>query len=206
MLDTYVGHGAGERILQGRIPRGDIERIDAVVLSSDLRGFTELSDRLPGAQVVAILNHYFDCLVSPIHAKGGEVLKFMGDGLLAIFPVGDRPSMACEAALAAVAEGKAKLTTADPHPAAKGRALHHGSALHMGEVLYGNVGSAARLDFTTIGPAVNLATRLRTLSRDLGRKVVLSSAVAACLPGAVISLGRFELRGFGEPQEVFAPA
>jgi adenylate cyclase len=207
LLDTYVGHGAGERILQGRIRRGDIEDINAVILSSDLRGFTELSDRLPGHEVVSILNHYFDCLVPPIEAAGGEVLKFMGDGLLAIFPVGDQAAAACEAALAAIAEARAKLSDADRQAAAKGRpALRHGSALHLGEVLYGNVGSATRLDFTTIGPAVNLAARLQTLSRDLGREIVLSSAVAACLPDAVISLGRFELRGIREPQDVFAPA
>ena len=207
LLDTYVGHGAGERILQGRIRRGDIESINAVILASDLRGFTGLSDRLPGHEVVAILNHYFDCLVPPIEAAGGEVLKFMGDGLLAIFPVGDQAAAACEAALAAIAEARAKLADADLQPAAKGRpALRHGSALHLGEVLYGNVGSATRLDFTTIGPAVNLAARLQTLSRDLGREVVLSSVVAACLRDAVISLGPFELRGFREPQDVFAPA
>jgi adenylate cyclase len=207
LLDTYVGHGAGERILQGRIRRGDIESINAVILSSDLRGFTALSDRLPGHEVVAILNHYFDCLVPPIEAAGGEVLKFMGDGLLAIFPVDDLAAAACNAALAAVAEAGAKLADADLEPATKGRpVLRHGSALHVGEVLYGNVGSAARLDFTTIGPAVNLAARLQTLARDLGREIVLSSAVAACLPDAVISLGRFELRGFGQPQDVFAPA
>ena len=207
LLDTYVGHGAGERILHGRIQRGDIERIQAVILSADLRGFTSLSDRLSGDRVITILNHYFDCLVPAIEAWGGEVLKFMGDGLLAIFPVGDRPAMACEAALAAVAEASIKLTDADLEPATKGRlTLRHGSALHMGEVLYGNVGSATRLDFTTIGPAVNLTARLQGLSRDLGREVVVSSVVAACLPDAVTSLGRFELRGFGQPQEVFAPA
>jgi adenylate cyclase len=206
LLDTYVGHGAGERILHGRIRRGDIERIHAVILSADLRGFMSLSDRLPGDRVVALLNGYFDCLVPPIEARGGEVLKFMGDGLLAIFPVGDHPAAACEAALAAVAETRARLTGAHADHAANGRpALRHGSALHMGEVLCGNVGSATRLDFTTIGPAVNLSARLETLARDLGREVVLSSAVAACLPDAVTSLGRFELRGFREPQEVFAP-
>jgi class 3 adenylate cyclase len=126
----------------------------------------------------------------------------LGDGLLAIFPVGDHPAAACEAALAAVAETRARLTGAHADHAANGRpARRHGSALHMGEVLCGNVGSATRLDFTTIGPAVNLSARLETLARDLGREVVLSSAVAACLPDAVTSLGRFELRGFREPQD-----
>jgi adenylate cyclase len=121
LLDTYVGHGAGERILQGRIRRGDIERINAVILSTDLRGFTALSDRLAGDQVIAILNDYFDCLVPPIEAQGGEVLKFMGDGLLAIFPVGDRAAAACETALAALSEAGARFADANAGHAAQGR-------------------------------------------------------------------------------------
>jgi adenylate cyclase len=203
LLNTYVGRGSGERILQGRIRRGDIERIQAVLLLSDLRGFTTLSDRLPGEQVIALLNEYFDCLVPPIETQGGEVLKFTGDGLLAIFPVATDAAPACAAALAAAKIARAALeeANADRQPA-----FRCGIALHLGEVLYGNVGSASRLDFTTVGPAVNLTARLETLARDLDCEIVLSSSFAAHCERAVRSLGRFELRGIREPQEVFAPA
>ncbi len=207
LLSTYAARGAGQRILQGRIRRGDIERIRAVLLVSDLRGFTTLSDRLPGERVIGLLNGYFDGLVPAIEAHAGEVLKFTGDGLLAIFPVAANPAAACSAALAAVEAAREALAAANAVRRAAGEAeLQNGMALHLGEVLYGNIGSAARLDFTTIGPAVNLTARLETLARDLGRDLVASAAFAAACPQALSSLGRFELRGFREPQEVFAPA
>ena len=153
LLSTYAARGAGQRILQGRIRRGDIERIRAVLLVSDLRGFTTLSDRLPGEQVIALLNGYFDGLVPAIEGHGGEVLKFIGDGLLAIFPVAADPAAACAAALAAAEAARAALAEGNAVRLEAGEAeLRNGMALHLGEVLYGNVGSAARLDFTTIGP------------------------------------------------------
>jgi adenylate cyclase len=207
LLNTYVGRGAGERILQGRIRRGDIERIDAVIMLSDLRDFTGLSNRLPGEAVIGALNSYFDCLVPALEGHGGEVLKFVGDGLLGIVPVGADPAAACRDALAAATEARAALMQANAERAGRGEPpLRHGLALHLGEVLYGNIGGAGRLDFTTIGPAVNLTARLETLARDLGRDLVVSSAFAKHCPEALTSLGWFELRGFREPQEVFAPA
>ena len=206
LLGTYVGRNAGERILQGRIRRGDIERIDAVILLSDLRDFTTSSNRLSGETVIALLNAYFDGLVPALEAHGGEVLKFMGDGLLAIFPVKGDPAAACRGALAAAAEARAALTEANAERSARDEPeLRYGLALHLGEVLYGNIGSAGRLDFTTIGPAVNLTARLDTLTRDLGRDLVASSAFARHCPEAHHSLGTFHLRGFQAPQEVFAP-
>jgi len=206
LLSTYVGRDAGGRILQGRIRRGDIERIHAVILLADLRGFTALSDRLPGEQVIALLNSYFDGLVPPIEAGGGEVLKFTGDGLLAIFPVADDPQAPCRAALAAAADAQAALAAANEVRAARGETvLRAGMALHVGEVLYGNIGSADRLDFTTIGPAVNLTARLETLARDLGRDLLVSAAFAEACPDAVSALGTYPLRGFRTPQAVFAP-
>jgi adenylate cyclase len=206
LLGTYVGRNAGERILQGRIRRGDIERIDAVILLSDLRDFTTSSNRLSGETVIALLNAYFDGLVPALEAHGGEVLKFMGDGLLAIFPVKGDPAAACRGALAAAAEARAALTEANAERSARDEPeLRYGLALHLGEVLYGNIGSAGRLDFTTIGPAVNLTARLETLTRDLGRDLVASSAFARHCPEALHSLGTFHLRGFQAPQEVFAP-
>jgi adenylate cyclase len=207
LLGTYVGRDAGERILQGQIRRGDIERIDAVILLSDLRDFTAQSDRLSGEAVIGLLNSYFDCLVPALQAHGGEVLKFVGDGLLGILPVTADPGAACRSALAAAGEAGAALAQANAERAARGEArLRYGVALHLGEVLYGNIGSTRRLDFTTTGPAVNLTARLETLARDLGRQLVASAAFAQHCPGALISLGTFQLRGFREPQEVFAPA
>jgi adenylate cyclase len=207
LLNTYVGRDAGERILQGRIRRGDIERIDAVILLSDLRDFTAQSNRLPGEAVIGLLNGYFDCLVPPIEAHGGEVLKFVGDGLLGIFPVAADPREACRGALAAAAEARAALSEANAERAAHGEPEQRfGLALHLGEVLYGNIGSAGRLDFTTIGPAVNLTARLETLARDLGRDLVASTAFARHSPEPLHSLGAFRLRGFRTPEEVFAPA
>ena len=206
LLSTYVGSSTGERILQGRIRRGDLERIHAVILLSDLRGFTGLSDRLPGEQVIGLLNSYFDGLVPAIEAEGGEVLKFTGDGLLAIFPVAAAPAAACRAALAAVGTGRATLAECNTQRRERNEPeLRSGMALHQGEVLYGNVGSAARLDFTAIGPAVNLTARLETLARDLGRDLVVSATFATHCPEAVASLGTFQLRGFREAVEVFAP-
>jgi adenylate cyclase len=158
LLDTYVGRHAGEHILQGRIRRGDSERIEAVILLTDLRGFTTLSDQLPGEQVLALLNGYFDALVPAIARHGGEVLKFIGDGLLAIFAVAGDPKGACRAALAATFEAREALAAANAEP---GPPLRQGMALHLGSVLYGNIGSAGRLDFTAIGPAANLTAPAR---------------------------------------------
>jgi adenylate cyclase len=204
LLNTYVGRDAGERILQGRIRRGDIERIHAVILLSDLRDFTALSDLLSGQAVIGLLNGYFECLVTAIEAHGGEVLKFMGDGLLGILPVAGHPVVACRSALAAADEARAALTEANAERGAHGEPeLRFGLALHLGEVLYGNIGSAGRLDFTTIGPAVNLTARLETLARDLGRDLVASAAFARHCPEALRSLGTFRLRGFQASQEVF---
>jgi adenylate cyclase len=206
LLNTYVGRGAGERILQGRIRRGDIERIHAVILLSDLRDFTTLGDRLSGEAVIRLLNSYFDCLVPAIHGHGGEVLKFVGDGLLGIFPVAAAAG-ACRAALAAAGEARASLAQTNWERAERDEPrLRYGLALHLGDVLYGNIGGAGRLDFTTIGPAVNLTARLETLARDLGRDLVASAAFAGHCPDALASLGSFRLRGFREPQEVFALA
>jgi adenylate cyclase len=206
LLNTYVGRDAGERILQGRIRRGDIERIDAVILLSDLRDFTAQSNRLPGEAVIGLLNAYFDSLVPAMEAHGGEVLKFVGDGLLGIFPVADDPALACRDALAAADQAQSALQEGNAERNARGEPeLRFGLALHLGEVLYGNVGSAGRLDFTTIGPAVNLTARLETLARDLGRDLVASAAFARHCPEALHSLGTFRLRGFQAPQEVFAP-
>jgi adenylate cyclase len=206
LLNTYVGRHAGRRIMRGRIRRGDVERIEAVIMLTDLRGFTGLSDQLRGDQVIGLLNGYFDCLVPPIEQHGGEVLKFVGDGILAIFAVADDAVVACRAALAATEDARAGIAAANAEREdAGGPVLRHGIALHLGDVFYGNIGSTGRLDFTAIGPAVNLTARLENLARDLGRDLVVSARFAAHSPEALESLGTFQLRGFREPQEVFAP-
>jgi adenylate cyclase len=206
LLDTYVGRGAGARILQGRIRRGDVESIHAVILLADLRGFTSLSDTLPQDAVIGLLNAWFDCLVPPILARSGEVLKYMGDGLLAIFPTTDDPSAACTAALGAAGEARTALAAINRERTDRGQpSLRHGMALHMGDVAYGNIGSAGRLDFTAIGPAVNRTARLETVARDLNRDLVVSAAFAAQSEQPLAALGSFALKGFREPQEVYAP-
>jgi adenylate cyclase len=206
LLDTYVGRHAGWRILQGRIRRGDIERIEAVIMLADLRDFTNLSNRLPGDQVIGLLNSYFDCLVPPIARHGGEILKFIGDGLLAIFAVAGDPAAACEAALAAADEARAGIASRNAERREAGEpVLRQRMALHLGDVLYGNIGSAGRLDFTAIGPAVNLTARLEALARDLRRDLVVSAQFARHSRAALASLGAFRLRGFRAPQQVFGP-
>lgn len=202
-LDTYVGRGAGSRILSGSIHRGDIEEIDAVILAADLRSFSSYSNVHEGADVVARLNAFFDLLVPPIGEQEGEVLNFTGDGLLAIFPYG-KPADAgarCRQALTAARTAIAALAaTADG-----GDELRCGIALHPGRVLFGNVGSDRRLDFTAIGAAVNLTARLETVAADLGRNIVVSAVFADLDGGAFEDLGMYDLKGFVEPQAVFAP-
>ena len=199
LLDTYVGRRTGQRILEGQIRRGDIETIHAAILMADLRGFTTISNSRPAAEVISILNAYYDCLVPPIEAHGGEILKFIGDGLLAIFPVEQDPPSVCDAALAAAGEGLEQLRQYEDG------AYRCGMALHLGDVLYGNIGSLHRLDFTAIGPAVNLTARLEPLTRDLKRPIVTSAAFAGASNVSLEGLGAFPLRGFDAETEVFAP-
>jgi adenylate cyclase len=209
LLDTYVGRHAGERILAGQIRRGHTEAIRAAIWLSDLRGFTALSDRTPGPVLIELLNRYFDCQVPPIQARGGEVLKYMGDGLLAIFPIaGEERDVAavCGAALAAARAFRAELAQINATADTDGTRLRCGLALHVGEVMYGNIGGGNRLDFTAIGPAVNLAARLETLARDLNRTVIASDAFAEACPQDFVPLGRRPLRGLTAPQPAFGLA
>ena len=204
LLDTYVGHQAGERILAGRIRRGHTEAIHAVIWLSDMRGFTSLADRLPSQVLVDLLNRYFDCQVPAIQACGGEVLKFMGDGLLAIFPLTEGVAGArevCYRALRAAREAQVNVDAIDTARNAGG--LRFGLALHLGEVLYGNIGSGNRLDFTCIGPAVNLAARLETVAAKLGRTLVASAEFTSHLSDEFVPLGEFSVAGFATPQLIF---
>ena len=197
LLDTYVGHRTGQRILEGKIRRGDVQTIHAAILVADLRGFTAMSNERPAAEVVGKLNAYYDCLAPSIVAHGGEILKFMGDGLLAIFPIERNGRQVCDAALLAAEEGQERLRAED---------VRCGMALHLGEVLYGNIGSEDRLDFTAIGPAINLTARMEPLTRDLGRPIIISAAFADACTSPIEEIGAFTLRGFDGHTEVFVPA
>jgi adenylate cyclase len=206
LLDTYVGNRAGERILGGQIRRGHTESMHAAIWLSDLRGFTALSDRLPAENVVEILNQYFDCQVASIRAHGGEVLKYMGDGLLAVFPideyVGDARQV-CSRVLEAAQESRASV--ADLHyPIGESvERFRFGVALHLGRILYGNIGGGNRLDFTCIGPAVNLAARLEKIASRLHRTIVASEGFAGICPGGWSDLGEFPIAGFSKAERVF---
>jgi adenylate cyclase len=206
LLDTYVGNRAGERIMAGQIRRGHAESMQAAIWLSDLRGFTALSDRLAAPIVVDILNQYFDCQVPAIRKHGGEILKFMGDGLLAVFPIaedGRNLGEVCARVLEAAREAKASVDAME-YPSSEGiERFRFGVALHIGEILFGNIGGMSRLDFTCIGPAVNLAARLEKIAGKLSRTVVASSAFAGVSATGWTDLGEFPIAGFSRAQRVF---
>jgi adenylate cyclase len=205
LLDTYVGNQAGERILSGNIRRGAAQAIDAAIWLSDMRGSTALADRLHPETFFDLLNNYFDCQVPAIVAQGGEVLKFMGDGLLAIFPTGDGergyPECCRRALDAALTADRAigKLPPVDGEP------VRFGLALHLGHVLHGNIGSGNRLDFTCIGPAVHLAARIEKLAGERGQTILASEEFARYCGDRLRPVGAFRLAGFAAEQRLFRP-
>jgi adenylate cyclase len=205
LLEAYLGRRSAAQVMAGRLRRETGETIRAVLLYGDLRGFTELSETMGPEAVVDALNAWFDRVAGAVHAFGGEVLKFVGDGILSIFPIGERnPSVACDAALRAVAAAKAGMAHLDTTRGEQGlKPLPFGLALHLGEMLWGNIGTANRLDFTAIGSAVNLVVRLEGLCRPLGRSVLISGAVAAETTVALMPLGEHVLRGIAAPCAVF---
>ena len=206
LLDTYVGNRAGERILGGQIRRGHADTMQAAIWLSDLRGFTALSDRLPAETVVDILNQYFDCQVHAIKAHGGEVLKFMGDGLLAVFPIaeaiGDAEEV-CGHVLEAARESRASVDAMHYPIGETIERFRFGVALHVGKILFGNIGGGNRLDFTCIGPAVNLAARLEKIAGRLHRTVVASAGFARICQSEWTDLGEFPIAGFSKAERVY---
>jgi adenylate cyclase len=209
LLDTYVGNRAGERILGGQIRRGHTETMDAVIWLSDLRGFTALSDRLPPETMIDVLNQYFDCQVAAIGAHGGEVLKFMGDGLLAVFPIDEYVGdvrKACAQVLEAAREARANVEAMQFPIGEAIERFRFGVALHVGRVLYGNIGGGNRLDFTCIGPAVNLAARMEKIAGRLHRTVVASRAFTEACPDQWEDLGEFPVAGFSKAARVYGLA
>ena len=206
LLDTYVGNRAGERIWAGQIRRGHAEAMQAAIWLSDLRGFTALSDRLAAETVVDILNQYFDCQVPAIRKHGGEILKFMGDGLLAVFPIekdGSDLGEVCARVLEAAREARASVDAMRYAGGEGDERFRFGVALHIGEILFGNIGGTSRLDFTCIGPAVNLAARLEKIAGKLSRTVVASAAFAGVSTDGWTELGEFPIAGISKTQRVF---
>jgi adenylate cyclase len=206
LLDTYVGNRAGERILGGQIRRGHADTMHAAIWLSDLRGFTALSDRLPAETVVDILNSYFDCQVSSIRTHGGEVLKFMGDGLLAVFPIEERDGniqQVCARVLDAARESRASVEQMQYPLGEAVERFRFGVALHVGRILYGNIGGGNRLDFTCIGPAVNLAARLEKIAGRLNRTIVASAGFAGICSGGWTDLGEFPIAGLSKAERVY---
>jgi adenylate cyclase len=207
LLDTYVGRQSGGRVLEGQIQRGTGETIRAVIWLCDLRGFTGLSETLPRDELIDLLNCYFGPMCDAVMAEGGEVLKFIGDAMLAIFPIKTDTAGVCGAALVAAARAQAALV--EENRRREGLSLpriEYGLALHVGDVLYGNIGSDTRLDFTVIGPAVNLTARIESMCRQLGRPLLLSADFVKAAAIAALSLGAFPLRGVGVEQEIFVPS
>ena len=205
LLETYVGSHAGELILAGATRRGTGTTVRAAIMICDLRDFTRISDNWPRDDVIDLLNGYFDAMSEPIERHGGEILKFIGDGLLAIFPLSD-PS-ACANLLRAVSEARQAMTALNEKNAETGRApLNYGIGVHVGDVMYGNIGSQTRLDFTVIGPAVNMASRLEALTKQLGKPVLLSRAFADLVESDfdLERVGEYPVRGFNDPIELFA--
>ncbi len=213
VLAAYVGVRSGQRVLAGEIKRGAGEMIDAIVWVSDMRGYTKLSDRLPEAAMLRLLDAYFSRLVQAVQRNGGEVLKFIGDGMLAIFPIGTGVSAgdAAARALTAAKEGLAAVLALNgPEGDAleidtPWRPVDMGIALHRGAIFYGNIGADDRLDFTATGPAVNLAARVEPLAKETGRRLLMTGAVAELLSEPLDPLGDFTFRGVAEPVAVFSP-
>ncbi|MEZ5824710.1 MAG: adenylate/guanylate cyclase domain-containing protein [Geminicoccaceae bacterium] len=206
LLNTYVGTRAGERILAGAIKRGSGETISAAIWHCDMRDFTTMSESLPRDELISNLNEFFDAMADPVLENGGEVLKFVGDAMLAIFPLAAEG--ACRRAFAAALGALGRMDQVNERRQAEGREkIGFGIVLHVGDVMYGNIGAASRLDFTVIGPAVNVAARLDGMTRKLGRKLLVSADFANRCDNSrehhLVSLGPFHLRGIERGIEVF---
>lgn len=202
LLDTYVGERTGRRVLEGRIKRGDAEEIDAALWFSDLRDFTRLTETLSSDALLEMLNSYFEFVYNAVRHYDGEVLRFIGDAMLIVFPT-DRTGgaeQACRYALAAAEDALSGLATVNHRRRRHGEAeIHFGVGLHVGRVIYGNVGAPSRLDFTVMGPAVNRTARLESLTKTVGTSILMSDAFAECLDRETVAAGRFDVKGIAEP-------
>jgi len=198
LLELYLGKQTGQRVLEGTIQRGDIKTIHSVIWYSDLRNFTKMSNELTEYEVIEKLNHYFEVVSDCIEAAGGEILKFIGDAVLAIFPLENQdPTLLTRKAIEAAQNSFALLGTNEA-----GEPIQ-GVALHKGHIQYGNIGGKNRLDFTVIGNAVNLAARIESLCGKLGKEILISKEIANLFPEQTRSIGSFELKGFSDSKEIF---
>jgi adenylate cyclase len=207
-LGAYLGPQTGAHVLQGMIRRGDSQVISAALLLADLRGFSALVDRAPGKEVVGWLNQHLECVGDAVTERGGEILKFLGDGLLAVF-ASDRigAERACNDAVGAAVDACGRNAALNARRATEGGpTLDLSIALHFGDVVYGNIGTARRLDFTVVGPAVNEVSRMEALSKELDREVLLSQSIAQRCGHPVLSLGPHELRGTAGTREMYGLA
>lgn len=217
LLRTYLGRHTGERVLNGHVTRGDGERIHAVIWFCDLRDSTGLAERLPADEFLELLNQFYDCLAGPVLDHGGEVLRFIGDAALAIFPFGPssdetpdssarEAAQVCSRALDAAVDARARMASQNASRSAAGQPpLGYGIALHVGDVTYGNIGTAERLEFTVVGSAANEAARIETMTKTLGHQILISERFAAISKDdRYRSVGRHELRGLTDKQEIFA--
>lgn len=207
IAEVYLGRDAGARVLKGRIVRGVADRINAVLWYSDLKNFTTITDASPPDEVIPLLNDYADAVISAIHDKGGDVLKLIGDGVLAIFGGAD-PADTCRRALLAEAKMRKRIAALNDRRKAEGRPVAGVNlGLHIGDVFYGNIGSTTRLDFTVIGPAVNEVSRIVALCRSVDRDNLFSSDFVAAAPeperSRLVSVGRFALRGVSRAQDLY---
>jgi len=200
ILDAYLGRGAGEKVLAGQIKRGDGQDINAVIWFCDLRDSTPLADSMSRRDFLRLLNDYFECVLGPVQERQGEILRFIGDAALAIFPVGSRPAEACAAALAAAREALARMEKLNEN---RQRPLRFGIGLHLGELTYGNIGTPSRIEFTVVGAAANEAARIEALCKSLNVDLLISEDVARELPAPLRSLGSHTLRGVGDKMELF---
>jgi len=209
VVDTYIGHRAGGKVLNGQIKRGDGETIDAVIWYCDLRDFTLLTETLAADQLLLMLNTYFEYISAAVNKRGGEVLRFIGDAMLIIFPVENNIDVqhTCNLALAAATEVLQNLDSLNQNRQQQhldNPPIRFGIGLHIGHVIYGNVGAPDRLDFTVMGAAVNRTARLEELTKKVGVPMLLSAEFAAIIDNGVRSMGSYAVRGVAEKQEVFA--
>jgi adenylate cyclase len=206
LLAHYLGRGPAERVYAGQIERGDVTRIEAAILICDLRNFTAMTDNAQHGEIVTLLNRWFEAIGAAIGAHRGDILKFMGDGLLAVFPLEESRTATCDRALDAARAALADTDALNTALAQDGRPpLAFGIGLHLGEVEFGNIGTRDRLDFTVIGPAVNLASRLQDLTKAVGTPILASAAFAAATSRELCALGGQRVRGIETEIGVFAP-
>ncbi len=214
LLKTYLGERTGEHVLAGRTTRGEGEKIHAVIWLCDLRDSTRLSESIPVEEFFRTLNEFFDCTAGAVLEHGGEILSYIGDAVFAIFEIGgtERPLRqacfreegACAAALAAARDARSRVDALNQRRGTKGEPpLEFGLAIHVGDVMYGNLGIDQRMQFTVVGAAANEAARLAGMCKVMGRWILVSSAFPSCFPNEMISLGQHKLRGVETPQEIF---